>query len=109
MITTEYIKPGDLSDLHHIMEEYKGRATVIAGGTNLIPEMRNGEKAPELLIDISDMAELSFIRENNGSIAIAFMGDYQADHPTDEQICSAGRLACRSFAFWARPRRACKP
>lgn len=70
MTTTEYIKPGDLSDLHHLMEEYKGRATVVAGGTNLIPEMRNGEKAPELLIDISDLAELSFIRENNGSIAI---------------------------------------
>ena len=70
MISTEYIKPNDLSDLHHIMEEYKGRTTVIAGGTNLIPEMRNGEKAPELLIDISDLAELSFIRENNGRIAI---------------------------------------
>jgi len=70
MISTEYIKPNDLSDLHRVMEEYKGRATVIAGGTNLIPEMRNGEKTPELLIDISDLTELSFIRENNGSIAI---------------------------------------
>ena len=67
---TEYIKPSDLSDLHHIMEEYKGRTTVIAGGTNLIPEMRNGEKAPELLLDISDMTELSYIREDNGNIAI---------------------------------------
>ena len=70
MTFTEYIKPGDLSDLRHVMAEYKARATVIAGGTNLIPEMRNGEKLPELLIDISDMTELSFIRENNGSIAI---------------------------------------
>ena len=70
MTSTEYIKPSDLSDLHRIMEEYKGRTTVIAGGTNLIPEMRNGEKAPELLMDISDMAELAFIRENNGSIVI---------------------------------------
>ena len=70
MTSTEYIKPNDLSDLHRVMEEYKGRATVIAGGTNLIPEMRNGEKTPELLIDISDLTELSFIRENNGSIAI---------------------------------------
>jgi carbon-monoxide dehydrogenase medium subunit len=70
MISTEYVKPGDLSDLRHVMAEYKARATVIAGGTNLIPEMRNGEESPELLIDISDMTELSFIRENNGSIAI---------------------------------------
>lgn len=70
MTSTEYVKPGDLSDLRHVMAEYKARATVIAGGTNLIPEMRNGEESPELLIDISDMTELSFIRENNGSIAI---------------------------------------
>jgi carbon-monoxide dehydrogenase medium subunit len=70
MTSTEYIKPSDLSDLRHVMEEYKARATVIAGGTNLIPEMRNGERSPELFIDISDMTELSFIRENNGSIAI---------------------------------------
>ncbi len=70
MISTEYVKPGDLSDLRQVMAEYKARATVIAGGTNLIPEMRNGEESPELLIDISDMTELSFIRENNGSIAI---------------------------------------
>lgn len=70
MKSIEYIKPNDLSDLHHIMEEYKGRTTVIAGGTNLIPDMRNGEKAPELLLDISDLKELSYIREDNGSIAI---------------------------------------
>jgi CO/xanthine dehydrogenase FAD-binding subunit len=70
MTSTEYIKPCDLSDLHHVMEENKARATVIAGGTNLIPQMRNGEKSPELLIDISDMAELSFIHETNGEIAI---------------------------------------
>ena len=70
MTITEYAKPGDLSDLRQVMAEYKARATVIAGGTNLIPEMRNGEESPELLIDISDMTELSFIRENNGSIAI---------------------------------------
>jgi carbon-monoxide dehydrogenase medium subunit len=70
MNSIEYIKPKDLSDLHQVMAEYEARATVIAGGTNLIPEMRKGEKAPELLLDISDMAELSFIRQDNGSIAI---------------------------------------
>jgi carbon-monoxide dehydrogenase medium subunit len=70
MSFTAYIKPKDLSDLRHVMAEYEARVTVIAGGTNLIPEMREGEKAPELLLDISDMAELSFIRQDNGSITI---------------------------------------
>ena len=70
MSSTEYIKPKDLSDLHRVMAQYEARATVIAGGTNLIPDMRNGEKAPDLLLDISDLTELSYIREDNGSIAI---------------------------------------
>ncbi len=71
MITsTEYVKPNNLNDLHEVMAEHEARATVIAGGTNLIPDMRHGEKSPELLIDISDLTELAFIREDNGSIAI---------------------------------------
>jgi carbon-monoxide dehydrogenase medium subunit len=70
MTSIEYVKPNDLSDLHRVMAEYEARATVIAGGTNLIPDMRNGEKAPELLLDISDMTELAYIRENNGRIEV---------------------------------------
>jgi CO/xanthine dehydrogenase FAD-binding subunit len=32
--------------------------------------MRNSEKSPELLVDLSDMKDLSFIKEENGSISI---------------------------------------
>ena len=70
MSAIEYLKPDDLNDLKRVMAAYNGRPTVIAGGTNLIPEMRHGEKKPELLIDISDLPELSYIREDNGNIAI---------------------------------------
>ena len=70
MSAIEYLKPDDLNDLKRVMAAYNGRPTVIAGGTNLIPEMRNGEKMPEILIDISDLPELSYIREDNGNIAI---------------------------------------
>ena len=70
MENTEYLKPKDLKELLKIMEKYKNRVTVIAGGTNLIPQMRNGEKSPELLVDLSDMKDLSYIKEENGSISI---------------------------------------
>jgi CO/xanthine dehydrogenase FAD-binding subunit len=70
MNNAEYIKPKDLKELLQVMEEYKERVTVIAGGTNLIPQMRNSEKSPELLVDLSDMKDLSFIKEENGSISI---------------------------------------
>lgn len=70
MANTEYLKPTDLQHLQEIMAEHRQRATIIAGGTNLIPQMRVGEKSPDLLIDICDILELSFISEENGSIAI---------------------------------------
>ena len=70
MGSTEYLKPNDIGELSQLMAENKDRAAVIAGGTNLIPHMRNGEISPGLLIDISDMADLSFVKEENGNIAI---------------------------------------
>ncbi len=70
MTNTEYMKPADLKELQRIMAECKERATIIAGGTNLIPQMRDGEKSPDVIVDICDMADLSFIDEDNGNIAI---------------------------------------
>lgn len=69
-MNTEYAKPNDLKNLSQIMAEYRERATIIAGGTNLIPQMREGEKSPQVLIDIGDLADLSFIREENGCVAM---------------------------------------
>jgi len=66
----EYMKARDMDELLQLLEANKDHATIIAGGTNLIPQMRNGEKSPQLLIDISDMMDLSFIKKDNGSIAI---------------------------------------
>ena len=58
MENTEYLKPSDIKELILLMAENKNRATVIAGGTNLIPEMRDGVKTPQVLVDISDLQEL---------------------------------------------------
>lgn len=68
MDNTEYLRPSEMNELFKVIGEYKDRVTVIAGGTNLIPLMRSGEKSPELLIDLSDIRDLSCIKEENGSI-----------------------------------------
>jgi carbon-monoxide dehydrogenase medium subunit len=70
MENTEYLKPKDLKALLTVMKKQKGRALIIAGGTNLIPQIRKGEKSAELIIDISDMGDLSYIKEENGNVAI---------------------------------------
>jgi carbon-monoxide dehydrogenase medium subunit len=58
MENTEYLKPNDIIELLLIMTENKDRATVIAGGTNLVPEMRDGVKTPQVLVDVGDLQEL---------------------------------------------------
>ncbi len=70
MNNTEYIRPNNLTELTSFLAKNKDRATIIAGGTNLIPQMRNGEKSSEVLIDLSDMKDLSYIKEENGIISI---------------------------------------
>ncbi len=70
MGNTEYIKPKNLNDLLNNKKETEGRGAVIAGGTNLIPQMQEKIKSPEFLIDVCDLQELSQIKEENGMISI---------------------------------------
>ena len=70
MENTEYLKPNDIKELLLIMAENKDRATVIAGGTNLVPEMRDGVKTPQVLVDIGDLQELVGIQLDTDSITI---------------------------------------
>jgi len=70
MKNTEYLKPSDIKELLIIMTENKNRATVIAGGTNLIPEMRDGVKTPQVLVDVGDLQELTGIQLDEDSISI---------------------------------------
>ena len=70
MENTAYLKPKDIEELILFMAENKDRATVIAGGTNLIPDMRHGVKTPKILVDVSDLTELAGIRRAENSISI---------------------------------------
>jgi carbon-monoxide dehydrogenase medium subunit len=66
----EYLVPKDLHEAFKALAKWKGRAKVIAGGTNLIPYMRSGWLSPEMIIDLSGFKELAYVREENGCISI---------------------------------------
>ncbi len=51
MFHTNYIAPGSLEELLTVLHHYTGEARVIAGGTDLIPQMRLGKCTPGVLID----------------------------------------------------------
>lgn len=47
-----------------------GNAAVVAGGTDLLVQMRASGKAPEVVVDVSGVPEMTQIEEKNGMIRI---------------------------------------
>jgi CO/xanthine dehydrogenase FAD-binding subunit len=66
----EYILPQNVNDALHVMKKWKGRAKLIAGATNVIPDMRAKILKPGALIDISHLKNLSYIKEEKKRIRI---------------------------------------
>lgn len=57
----DYLEPARLEEAVALLEKYNGRAKVIAGGTDLIPQMRNREIKPEYVINIARLPGLDYI------------------------------------------------
>lgn len=62
------IKAQNLEQALALLTEDKAR--VIAGGTDLVIQMREGRVSPSLLVDISGLKELQFISENGDEIEV---------------------------------------
>ena len=59
-----------------LLQQYGDDAKVLAGGHSLIPSLKLRLSQPEHLIDIGKIAELSYIREENGVVAVGAMTTY---------------------------------
>jgi len=64
MIDYEYIKPANLEEVFTLLKEHGSKATLIAGGTDVMVKIRNTRKAPEVLISLRGLKELAYIRKN---------------------------------------------
>jgi len=65
-----YHAPETLEELLKLMREYRGRARVIAGGTDLIVDMKLRRKEPEHIISLNKIKELDYIIEDDTGIRI---------------------------------------
>jgi CO/xanthine dehydrogenase FAD-binding subunit len=66
MIDYDYIMPQSLEEVFGLLKEYGSRATLIAGGTDVMVKIRNTRKAPEVLISLRELQDLRYIRKNGG-------------------------------------------
>jgi CO/xanthine dehydrogenase FAD-binding subunit len=65
-----YERPKSVSEALSVLEQAEGRGRVIAGGTDLVLQLRQGERAAYLLVDITGIDELKQIEEKDGWIRI---------------------------------------
>ena len=65
----ELLKPATLDEALRMLAETED-ALPIAGGTNLVVDMRSGKLAPSTLIDISGLRELCCVREQDGELLL---------------------------------------
>ncbi len=64
----DYLCPHTVDEALSLLSRYKGRARLIAGGTDLIPKLkRRAVKAPEYIIDLKGIPELDYIRYDGDS------------------------------------------
>ena len=64
-----YFCPKTLEEALGLLERFNSEAKVLAGGQSLVPLMNFRLAQPRYLIDINRISDLSYIREENGSIA----------------------------------------
>jgi carbon-monoxide dehydrogenase medium subunit len=66
----EYERATSVENAISLLEKYGPETRVIAGGHSLLPMMKLRLASPERLIDINDLDQLSYIREEDGEVRI---------------------------------------
>jgi len=89
----EYTAAASLSEAVNLLQKHGGRAKILAGGHSLIPMMKLRLAAPEFLIDIGKIPELSYLKEEAAKIRIGAL-------TTHYMIETSGAVArgCRALA-----------
>ena len=61
----DYHKPKDINETLLLLSELKGKAKILAGGTDLIVHLKEELVKPEIVIDIKGISELNKNNINN--------------------------------------------
>jgi CO/xanthine dehydrogenase FAD-binding subunit len=66
----DYKIPKTIEEACDLLWKSEGKAKIIAGGTDLVIGLRNGDHAPSVIIDITRIKGLRKIEEMNGTLSI---------------------------------------
>ncbi|MCX8095614.1 MAG: xanthine dehydrogenase family protein subunit M [Caldisericia bacterium] len=66
----EYLKPKSIDELVEILYQYRSKARILSGGTDLIVRIKDGFEFPEVVIDIKGIDELKALKFDGNNLFI---------------------------------------
>jgi aerobic carbon-monoxide dehydrogenase medium subunit len=98
----EYCRPGTLPEAIALLEQHGDAAKILSGGQSLIPMMKVRLARPEYLIDINQIADLQYIKEENGYLKIGGL-TREADLETSDLVRSKYPIILDTASMIADP------
>lgn len=83
MMTFKYFRPSSIKEACKLLDEYKDKAKIIAGGTDLLVQIRDKDKkiaGMQVVVDISALNEMNFIRKEGNLVHIGALTNHDNIH-----------------------------
>ncbi|MDO8691040.1 MAG: FAD binding domain-containing protein [Dehalococcoidia bacterium] len=78
MVRFEYLEASTIKEAVSLLSRYREEATAIAGGTDLVVQMRYRDLAPKYLINLKTIPGLDYISEESGGLRIGALATIRA-------------------------------
>ncbi|HEX5275555.1 MAG TPA: FAD binding domain-containing protein [Candidatus Rubrimentiphilum sp.] len=70
MLWQRYFQPRSIARALALLREHGGAARIVSGGTDVLVELQRGVKPTQTLIDVTQLTELKYVRDEGERIAI---------------------------------------
>jgi carbon-monoxide dehydrogenase medium subunit len=109
-VASDYLYPKSVEEALECLEARDGRARLIAGGTDVLPDVRKGKIAPECLVDVTRIPDLGRIEVSEDAVSVGaavtfaeieehpFLNEHV--HALVEAARSVGAGAIQNAATW---------
>ena len=91
----EYHAPKSIEDALRLLDRHGDEAKLLAGGHSLLPAMKLRLASPALLVDLSRVTGLSYIKENAGTVQVGAMTTH-ADVAASTLLAKSSPLLCQA-------------
>jgi len=98
----QVFKPRDLGEAVKLLDELSGEAKVLAGGTDLILDLKIKRYTVKYLIDLSGLKQLKYIVDEGNVVRIGALTTIQeiADSPIISSKYPLIKVVADNFAYW---------